>query len=212
MKKPKLRIFLHHPECSAQSGSGIYEALSKDFNAGFFQVQDITESYFKKVDIVVFPGGIGDSDSYDKILRPREDVIKNFVHRGGRYLGVCMGAYWTGHHYFDIIDSAKVVQYIKQPTAEIRRSYSTVAEVNWLDQNYNMFFYDGCCIKGDQNKFTTVARYANSDPMAVIQDNIGIIGCHPESTKSWYNYRYLRNHWHHYKHHELLNKFTKQLV
>lgn len=212
MKKPKLRIFLHHPECSVQSGSGIYEALSQDFNAGFFQVEDIRDSYFKNVDLVAFPGGLGDSDSYDKILKPTEDVIKNFVHKGGRYLGICMGAYWAGHYYFDLLDSAEPKQYIKQKTAEVKRSFSTVASINWNNHEYNMFFYDGCCIQGRENKFNVVARYANNDPMAIIQNNVGIIGCHPESTFSWYEKKYMQAHWHRNEHHKLLRQFTQQLM
>ena len=49
-----------------------------------------------------------------------------------------------------------------------------------------MFFYDGCVFDGDQDRFHTVARYSNGDPMAIIQGNVGIIGCHPESEEFWY--------------------------
>ena len=54
-----------------------------------------------------------------------------------------------------------------------------------------MYFYDGCAFTG--NHFQTVARYANGDPMAIIQNNIGIIGCHPEATPHWYDsYSWMR--------------------
>ena len=35
----------------------------------------------------------------------------------------------------------------------------------------------------DESKFQTIARYKNGDPMAIMQGNVGLIGCHPESEK-----------------------------
>jgi hypothetical protein len=77
-----------------------------------------------------------------------------------------------------------------------------------------MFFYDGCALIGDESKFTTVARYANGDPMAIIQGRVGIIGCHPESEESWYKtpYSYIKDHWHHGDHHKLLLGFVDKLT
>ena len=210
--KPKILVFTHHPECSVQSGAGIYEALSQNFDVDFFTVDDISINTFKKIDVIAFPGGIGDSDSFDELLSPTKDIILECIEKGKKYLGICMGAYWTDSYYYDLLKDAEIVQYIKRPTAEIKRSYGTTIEVNWLDSTEQMFFYDGCAIIGDESKFTTVARYSNNDPMAIIQNNIGIIGCHPESMPTWYNKSYLKAKWHHYKHHKLLVDFTKQLL
>jgi glutamine amidotransferase-like uncharacterized protein len=140
--------------------------------------------------------------------------VADFVEQGGRYLGICMGAYWAGSHYFDILDGVDAVQYIKRPTSDIRRSYGTVAPVTWLGQEENMYFYDGCALIGDERKFTTVARYANNDPMAIIQGTVGIIGCHPESQEYWYKrpWQYINQHWHQGQHHKLLRKFVDRLM
>jgi hypothetical protein len=123
-----------------------------------------------------------------------------------------MGAYWAGHHYLNILDNVNVVQYIKRPTSEIKRSYSTTANVNWYDENLDMFFYDGCTFVGNQSNFYTVARYKNKDPMAIIQNRIGLIGCHPESMKSWYTRNSMKIKWHENYHHKLLLDFTKLLM
>lgn len=210
--KPKIKIFINHPECSLICAAGMQEALSLKFKIDYFQTKDIKESLFTNTDIVGFPGGIGDSDSFDKILKPQADIIRNYVSRGGRYLGICMGAYWAGRHYFNILNNVKAVQYIKRPNTTIKRSFSTTTTVDWLGEKHNMFFYDGCALKGDESKFDVIARYANKDPMAIIQNNIGIIGCHPESMPSWYNKKYLKPHWHFYKHHKLLLEFTQKLM
>jgi len=212
MKKPVARIFLHHPECSVQSGAGIYEALDSAFDLGFFQTQDIKESFFKKIDMVIFPGGLGDSDTYDKLLRPTEDVIKNLVDKGKSYLGVCMGAYWAGPFYYNIVDGIEPVQYIKRPGADILRSFGTTTRVTWNNKPQDMFFYDGCSLLGDKEKFNTIATYSNGDAMAVIQNRTGLIGCHPESMPSWYSKPYMKKSWHNYEHHKLLLDFALKLI
>ncbi len=210
--KPKVGILVHHPECSVQSATGIYEALCKNFKVNFFQNNEITDKFLKKFDLIVFPGGIGDSDRYDRILKPFDDSVRNYVLKGGHYLGICMGAYWAGHHYFNILDGVKAVQYIKRPRSDIKRSFGTTARVKWEGERYDMFFYDGCSLIGDESKFKVVARYRNRDPMAIIQNNIGAIGCHPESMPGWYYKKFMINRWHNYEHHQLLLDFTKNLL
>jgi len=165
--------------------------------------------------MVAFPGGIGDASSYDKFFRRKtQNAVADYVQQGGRYLGICMGAYWAGSYYFDILDNVDTVQYIKQPTSDIKRSYSTVATVNWNNQIENMFFYDGCALVGDTSKFKTISTYANGDAMAIIQNRIGLIGCHPESQEYWYKEprQYINKHWHQGKHHSLLLEFVNQLM
>jgi glutamine amidotransferase-like uncharacterized protein len=191
------------------------QALSPKYDIELFGTEECNPSRLREVDIVAFPGGIGDYSSYDTFFRRKaENAVADFVSNGGGYLGICMGAYWAGSNWFDILDGVDTTQYIKQPTADIRRSYGTVAPVLWNGQVENMFFYDGCAIIGDETKFHTVARYANGDPMAIIQGKIGIIGCHPESMDFWYQhpYEYISKHWHEGHHHKLLLDFVNELM
>lgn len=217
MTKIRLALFQHHPQASRQCCEGMIRALNVRFDVRLFDVTNCTGKTLGKADIVVFPGGVGESDAYKKILGRHQDVIQRYLWRGGRYLGVCMGAYWAGQQYFDLLDGIKVEQYIKRPTAEIRRSFGTVALVEWMGEHDNMFFYDGpVFVPSPYNAALTgtriIARYANDEPMAVIQKKIGLIGCHPESMPSWYRKRYLEQHWHDYEHHELLADFVDELA
>jgi hypothetical protein len=125
-----------------------------------------------------------------------------------------MGAYWAGSRYFDILDGVNPVQYIKQPNADVRRSYGTVASVTWKDQTEDMYFYDGCALIGDETKFKTIATYANGDPMAIIQGRVGLIGCHPEAPEYWFKkpWQYINKYYTHGKHHNLLLEFVNELT
>ena len=51
------------------------KALSRNYNFKLFSKNEVEEGFFDDVDMVVFPGGIGDSDSYDTILKNNKDVV-----------------------------------------------------------------------------------------------------------------------------------------
>ena len=72
-----------------------------------------------------------------------------------------------------------------------------------------MFFYDGCALVGN-GQYTTIATYSNGDAMAIIQNNIGVIGCHPEAEPFWYDsYTWMRSKY--ISKHYLLLDFVNQL-
>jgi len=208
----KIALFVCDPKCSVQSSNGVMNALSSHYNFKLFSKNEVENGFFDDVDMVIFPGGIGDSDSYDTILKNNKDVVVDFVTRGGKYLGICMGAYWAGKDYFDILDDVDSLQYIKRPNTDTRRPHAKNIKINWQGTNTTMFFYDGCAMVGDGN-YETVATYANGDAMAIIQKNIGLIGCHPESQQFWYDsYSWLKGKYHNGTQHKLLLDFVNKLM
>ena len=210
--KTKIALFVCDPKCSVQSSNGVMNALSSHYNFKLFSKNEVEEGFFDDVDMVVFPGGIGDSDSYDTILKNNKDVVVDFVTRGGKYLGICMGAYWAGKDYFDILDDVDSLQYIKRPNTDTRRPHAKNIKVNWQGNDTTMFFYDGCAMVGDGD-YETIATYANGDAMAIIQKNIGLIGCHPESQQFWYDsYSWLKDKYHNGTQHKLLLDFVNELM
>ena len=189
-----------------ESVNGIIRSLSPAHNIKLFTKHKVEDDFFDDVDLVVFPGGQGDASAYGHLLRVNHDDIKAFLQRGGKYLGVCMGAYWADPYYFDLLNETRVVQHIRRPNAEIRSSYATTAAVRWCGEEHRMYFYDGPTFIGGE--FEVIATYENGDPMAIVQDGIGLIGCHLESESSWYTKKYMQPHWHHGKHQELLLLFV----
>ena len=211
-----MALFMRHPECSEDCAYAMVHALSKDYQIRIFNENELDDpEFFTNLDVIAFPGGIGDSDSYPNFFtRRRANRIAEFISGGGHYLGICMGAYWAGERYFDILTDVDAEQYIKRPNTDVKRSYGTVASVTWKEQEEKMYFYDGCALIGDEEKFKVIARYANNDPMAIIQGRIGLIGCHPEAPKYWYEkpWQYINKHYHDGRHHDLLLNFVNELV
>ena len=212
----KLALFMRHPECSEDCAYAMVHSLSKEYQIRIFTEQELDDdNFFDHLDVIAFPGGIGDSDSYPNFFtRRRANRIARFISDGGHYLGICMGAYWAGSRYFDILNDVEPTQYIKRIGADVKRSYGTVASVTWGDQKEMMYFYDGCALIGDETKFKTIAKYANGEPMAIIQGNIGLIGCHPEAPEYWFKkpWQYINKYYAGDRHQKLLLNFVNELV
>ena len=209
--KPTIALFICDPKCSVQSGNGIIKALGSQYNFKIFSKNELEDDFFDDVQMIAVPGGFGDSDSYDSLFKHNSKRVVEFVQSGGHYLGICMGAYWAGKHYLNILGDVEVEQYIKRPNADTRRPHAKNMPIVWNGIDDKMFFYDGCAFGPGQ--YEIVAKYMNDDPMAIIKGRIGLIGCHPESQPHWYkSYSWMRGLYHNGEHHKLLLDFTNKLM
>ena len=207
-----IALFLHQPKCSVQSGNGIIKALHPYYKFKIFTKHELEDDFFDDVDMILFPGGVGDADSWDSLLKFHKSRIQEFVANGGRYLGICMGAYWADNTYFGLSSDFKVDQYITRPNTDTKRPHAKQIKVTWDDKPEELFFYDGCAIFGDESKYDVVARYPNGDAMAIIQNRIGLIGCHPEAEQHWYDeYSWMRKRWNGSKNYLLLDFVNKMM-
>lgn len=208
--KPKIALFMNNPVADTSCCNGMLDALSDYYKFSIFCKKTIKDLDFKNIDLVAFPGGTGDADLFHRLINKNAEYIQEYIANGGKYLGVCMGAYWAGKEYFNLLDDVEIHQYITRPKAEIRRSFQTTANVTWKNESTRMYFFDGCAFVG--NKFKTIASYQNGDAMAILQNNVGLIGCHPESRETWYKRKYMKPHWHGGYHHQLLQEFVDELL
>lgn len=211
-KTETIAIYVQHPIADLECAQALGQVCKKKYKIKYINHQKLTKKALEKVDCLAFPGGLGDSDNFDRLLKDKKNLIKEYVESGGKYLGVCMGAYLAGYHYFDLLKNADTVQYIKRKGSEVSNERRIVIPIKWKRKIYKMFFYDGCAIVGDKKFFKTIATYKNKDCMAMIQGNVGLIGCHPESPKEWYDQIQLQKMWNDGKNHELLLDFISELM
>ncbi len=208
----KIAVFRHDPYCSRSCAEAVTAVLAVDHEVRDIGLTALTDSGLSGFDLLVMPGGEGDVDRFPSLFKLRREIVQSFIQRGGAYLGICMGAYWAGRPYFGLLPQTDCVQYITRPRAEVRRSFKTTIRVDWEGASEAMFFYDGCTFIGDYESFDVIARYSNGDPMAIIHNRVGLIGCHPESARDWYDTPALLNDWHHGRHHDLLRHFVARLL
>jgi hypothetical protein len=211
--KPIMAIFIHDPQCETECALGMIEGFVCDFDIRTFGLNELNYEFLLDFDVVCFPGGMGDSDDFYEIFTAEHvQAVQDYVNKAnGKYFGICMGAYWAGSAYFDVVEDLTIGQYIERPTADIDYDGPTVAEIDWGNYTTMMYFYDGCAILGESWDMDTFATYANGDPMAVIQGNVGVIGCHPEALSWWYAEGNLDDYYDP-KHAQLMCSFVKQLV
>lgn len=214
MRDEIISVYHNHPLCSSDSALGVCRALQDEFNVRLFS-NDTFEETLEKSAMIVFPGGIGDAALWTKILGDKKKSVQDYVARGGKYLGICMGAYWADHNYFDVLKDLECVQFIKQPATETTRSYGTVVDVMWFNRDTKMYFYDGCAIRGT-GRCEVFAKYkSNHDWAAIVQENVGVIGPHPESTYEWFTYKthkYMKDHWHKGEHWSYLRDIVAYML
>ena len=204
-------LFIADPKCSVQSANGIMQSLGNDYRFKIFSKNSLEDNFFDDVDLIAVPGGFGDSESYHTLLKHNEARVRDFVARGGHYLGICMGAYWACNHYFNIVKDIKAEQYLRRPGTDTRRPHAKNIAVTWQNTPMNMFWYDGCALIGGRKE--VIATYANGDAMAVMQGRVGLIGCHPESEQCWYDgYSWMQGKYHDGLHHTLLLNFVNELM
>jgi glutamine amidotransferase-like uncharacterized protein len=194
-------------------GDGIIEALSSHYNIKIFRKHECKAKTFEGVDLLAFPGGVGDADDYFHMFpRKSANAVADFVKNGGAYLGICVGAYWAGPSYFDILKGVEPVQYIKRPTADIMRSYNIAAECIWNGEEERIFFRDGCTFVGDMSQSKIVSTYFNKEPMCIVQGKIGVMGGCLDSLEWWYDNKTIHRYWHKGRHHKLLLDFVDELT
>jgi glutamine amidotransferase-like uncharacterized protein len=209
--KQTVAIFVHDPVCEVECALAMEAALEEHFTVKLFGIEDLTDDFLSQADIIAFPGGIGDADEFDVIFNEvHVEIVRDFIQDGGKYLGICMGAYWAGSNYFDLLWEVEPVQYVCRPGAEITSEKPTTALVGWNGIRQDMYFYDGCAFIGRTQDCDVVATYKNGDAMAIYQGNLGLIGCHPESEEWWHDLDEL-GHWHDGHHNELFLEFAINL-
>ena len=89
----RLAIFIDHPRCSAEGVNGIINALEHKHTFRILTRGPPFDGFLDGMDAVIVPGGIGDADSFDRVMATNGEMIRKYVADGGRYLGICMGAY-----------------------------------------------------------------------------------------------------------------------
>lgn len=210
----KIAIFVDHPRCSIDGVNCIIDTLDSKYRFKIFTKHQLPDNFFNDVSLIIVPGGIGDADTFNKIMKHHKPIIRDYIfNKNGRYLGICMGAYWAGKKYFNILKDKDCVQFLNRPGSKTYRPHAKNLEVVWNNEHEKMFWYDGCSIVGP-GKFDTVSTYLNGDIMAGYQGRVGLIGSHPEADKDWYDsYSWMKKTWNgNEKNRKLLLQFVDDLM
>lgn len=144
--------------------------------------------------IYVQPGG-GSLESAWHRMRKHRKAIREFVTGGGRYVGICLGAYLAGATPGFKLLPGDTDQYIRSPHASVRSTAPEIVEVAWRGTPTTMYFQDGPDILIDSRltdnpSVEILARYANGSVAALATPygagRVAVVGPHPEATADWF--------------------------
>lgn len=232
--KPLFLIYTDHPMCSIDCADATCEVLNQ---SGLYEAKMIGPSSYPylefnsknvfKASCLVFPGGMGDADQFDNNLTNYREVVYTYVINGGKYLGICQGAYFASKHYFNLLKDIVAEQHIKRPKASVRRSGPAVIPLYWksghneIDQ-HPTYFHDGAAFvppagKEELGACTVLGSYKNGEAAALIQHlwkgSVGVIGPHPEAMRWWfYSQPQAYEGWKNPLQHNLLLEFVDHLL
>lgn len=127
-------------------------------------------------------------------LRPAARPLRAFVHAGGRYLGICMGAYLAGNwNGFGLLPTG-IDQFIASPGASVTTAADSLVDIDWRGQRRSVFFQDGpvfAMAPRAPDTTTVLARYASTGGIAALvapfgHGRVGACGPHIEADDTWY--------------------------
>ena len=99
--KPLVRVALYDHSGNTAKEPGILKRIltpREGFDCQRVTPQDIQNGCLKNFDILVLPGGSGSLQAKKLTARGR-DNIRQFVSRGGGYIGICAGSYLASSTY-----------------------------------------------------------------------------------------------------------------
>ena len=228
--KPLFLVYVENPMCSIDCADAICEVLestgrykTKLVGPHSLPYSELTEEELAAADCLAIPGGLGDADQYyTSALASSKQAIRSYVSNGGRYLGICMGSYYAGHYYLDLLHKGtRAAQYVRRPGSTVKHEEHDVVDLDWLGEQKTVYFHDGAAFvkRWFFNKVTgqVIARYPNGDAAALIQSKqqgkVGVIGPHPEAKNWWfYSQTRIRDRWYDCVHNELLVDFVERLL
>lgn len=214
-------------EGCSESVQVLLESAYPDINVTFAgpdeDVQINAES-LRQVDIFVQPGGPGtyrsafpiqashfseltasflDLEQAWEEAEPYAADMRDFVARGGWYLGFCLGAFLAGPDTgFGLIpEGDKAAREIERPNAQVDDIDDTVIQVDWTfsagkkqgttERERWLYFQDGAAfVLSDHSPTTVLARYSQNGDVASTLNAFGQgwvanVGPHPEADQSW---------------------------
>ena len=208
-----IAVYQQEPIASKDCAEAVQKVLKTKYsNVFIISHDDCTSETFATLDCIVFPGGEKDVDNFDTLIKDKSRLVRNFVGAGGKYLGICMGAYIAGPMYFNILGATSAEQYVKEADSEITTEKETIADIYIANKPYSVYFYDGPVFKKYLRNKNILARYKNKQAACIIkqykQGKVLCVGPHLESEKNWYTDK---KYWHAGLHHKLLLDMVDKL-
>ncbi len=182
-------------DCS-QTAKQAIERLGGHYQVDFVgahERRDITANTLARYDVYVQPGGGQDIPGALRALGERRvTAIREFVRHGGRYLGLCMGAYLADASNIGLIDDDLDAE-VGRPGFEADTIDDQAVDTWWHGRRNSVFYQDGPYFPAASASpgYQPIATYANGDVAAARyrfgHGRVLLTGPHPEADETWFD-------------------------
>lgn len=174
-------------DCARAAGIAAQKA---GYSVLYIYPGQVTPQNLSMAKVYVQPGG--EALIVNNTLKPAEkEAIKEFVYRGGSYVGFCAGAFLAGPWLddFDTVPGLNIVPAYSYNYSKDKKPM--IMRLNWSSHGRFMYFQDGAAFRVEpQYQRSIVAVYEPTKIPAVIFSNFGsgkvaVSGAHPEAPSWW---------------------------
>ncbi|MFD2470590.1 BPL-N domain-containing protein [Amycolatopsis silviterrae] len=202
--EPPLALVYNGPQGCDECGPAVAELLRRAPQhyrveyVGPGTGKPLTAATLAEAQLYVQPGGGQDLDRTWQDLRGSADALRDWVRKGGSYLGLCFGGYLAGRDPGFGLLPGDTHGYAGSPGSTVPDDRDTVLEVSWRGKPRHMYFQDGPAFRLDDGADAAVlATYSNGAAAVVVapygKGRVGVSGPHPEADASWYEEKGLAN-------------------
>lgn len=170
---------------------------SGDFDVEFIgpdEERAVTSDGLRDVDLYVQPGG------FDDVARAMADLgddattsIPAWVEQGGRYLGLCMGAYLAGSDPgLGLLAPGDTAGYAESEGALVDGDEEAVVPVDWGGERRLQYAQEpAVIIESGVAGERVLSRFTNGEVNALVMPRgegaVAVVGTHPEATDDWFS-------------------------
>ena len=151
----------------------------------------LTAAALRGATLYVQPGG-GSVYAAWPHMRPYRRTIVNWVHGGGHYLGLCLGAYLAADDPGFGLWPGEIGDYKRTRGTDIPTARGRLATIRWRGRGRTMYVEDAPVLTPPRRhrRLSVLAHYRSGHIAAasipVGRGRVTIIGPHPEAPPSWY--------------------------
>ncbi|WP_165422769.1 BPL-N domain-containing protein [Ktedonosporobacter rubrisoli] len=155
----------------------------------------LTKQLLQSAAIYVQPGGGDSLDATYAEIKDYAPLIREYVRSGGRYLGLCMGAFMAGANPGLNLLTPDDVDGYTPPGGN--QDDPIIVNVSWRGHPRQLYFQGGAYFTGHTTaKDVVLARYIEQGkaqgPVAVMirpygKGKVAISGPHPEAPQAWFD-------------------------
>jgi glutamine amidotransferase-like uncharacterized protein len=172
----------------------------------------------KRAEVFIIGGTDDDLDPLIADFTPAaKQAVQEYVRRGGRYLGICGGAYLAGTGYRENGRYVPLLDLIPAEPHEFEAgNYAEqILPIRWMGATYPMYFQGGPAFElTAPARVRIIAKYADGQVAALVspygRGKVAVIGPHPEADSSWADHLPRAEHWTSTRH--LLVQLLRQML